>query len=42
MIDERPMWLLRLESIAYVMVAAVALLALAFLIVLAPLILRTR
>jgi membrane protein len=37
----RPWWLLRLESIAYVMVAAIALSALAFLIVLAPLILRT-
>ena len=37
----RPWWLLRLESIAYVFVAALALSALAFLIVLAPLILRT-
>jgi membrane protein len=37
----RPWWLLRLESIAYVLVAAVALSALAFLIVLAPLIFRT-
>ena len=36
--DQRSWWLLRLESIAYVIVSAVALLALAFLIVLAPLI----
>jgi membrane protein len=35
---QRSWWLLRLESIAYVIVSAVALLALAFLIVLAPLI----
>ena len=40
-IDVRPMWLLRLESIAYVIIAAVALLALSFLVVLAPLIWRT-
>jgi membrane protein len=39
--DTRPWWLLRLESIGYVLVAAVALLALAFLIVLAPLIFAT-
>jgi membrane protein len=36
--ETRPWWLLRLESIAYVLVGAVALLALAFLIVLWPLI----
>jgi membrane protein len=35
----RSWWLLRLESIAYVIISAVALLALAFLVVLAPLIL---
>ena len=35
--ETRPWWLLKLESIAYVLVAAVALLALGFLIVLAPL-----
>ncbi len=40
-VESRPWWLLRLESIAYVMVGALALSALAFLIVLAPLILRT-
>jgi len=36
--DRRPWWLLRLESIAYVLVSAVALLVFAFLVVLAPLI----
>jgi len=36
MVDMRPWWLLRLESIGYVIVAAVALLALSFLVVLAP------
>jgi membrane protein len=36
--DPRPWWLLRLESIAYVFVGAIALLTLAFLVVLAPLI----
>ena len=36
--EQRAWWLLRLESVAYVLVAAVALLALAFLVVLAPLI----
>jgi membrane protein len=41
MIDPRPIWLLRLESIGYVVVAAVALLALSFLVVLAPVIWRT-
>jgi membrane protein len=40
-LDPRPMWLLRLESIGYVLIAAVALLALSFLVVLAPLIWRT-
>jgi membrane protein len=35
--ETRPWWLLKLESIAYVLVAIVALLALGFLIVLAPL-----
>jgi membrane protein len=39
--EGRSWWLLRLESIAYVLVAAVALLALAFLVVLAPLIFAT-
>lgn len=36
--DSRPWWLLRIESIAYVFVGAFALLTLAFLVVLAPLI----
>ena len=36
--DSRPWWLLRLESIAYIFVGAFALLTLAFLVVLAPLI----
>jgi membrane protein len=36
--DPRPWWLLRLESIAYIFVGAFALLTLAFLVVLAPLI----
>jgi membrane protein len=40
-VEPRPMWLLRLESIGYVIVAAVALLALSFLVVLAPVIWRT-
>ena len=40
MIDPRPAWQLRLESIAYVILAAVALLALSFLVVLAPVIWR--
>jgi membrane protein len=39
--EPRHWWVLRLESIGYVMVAAVSLLALAFLIVLAPLIFAT-
>jgi membrane protein len=41
MTDRRSVWLLRLESIAYVIVAAVALLALSFLVLLAPVIWRT-
>ena len=36
--ESRPWWLLRLESIGYVLVAAVAILAFSFLVVLAPLI----
>lgn len=36
--ERRTWWLLRLESIAYILVGAVALLALAFLVVLAPLV----
>ncbi len=36
-VETRPWWLLKLESIAYVLVAVFALLALGFLIVLAPL-----
>jgi membrane protein len=36
--DSRPWWLMRLESIAYILVGAFALLTLAFLVVLAPLI----
>jgi membrane protein len=39
--EPRPMWLLRLESIGYVLVAAVGLLALSFLVVLGPLVFRT-
>ncbi len=39
--EQRGWWLLRLESIGYVLIAAIALLALAFLIVLEPLIFRT-
>jgi len=39
--ETRAWWLLKLESIAYVLVAAVALLALGFLIVLAPLVFAT-
>jgi membrane protein len=38
MTEARPWWLLRIESIGYVLVGAVALLAFAFLVVLAPLI----
>ena len=39
--ETRSMWLLKLESIGYVLVAAFALLALGFLIVLAPLVFAT-
>jgi membrane protein len=39
--ETRPWWVLRLESLAYVVVGAVALSALAFLIVLAPLMVPT-
>jgi membrane protein len=39
--ETRSWWLLKLESIAYVLVAAIALLALGFLIVLAPLVFAT-
>jgi membrane protein len=38
LVESRPWWLLRLESTAYVIVAAIALLALAFLVVLGPLV----
>jgi membrane protein len=38
--EQRSWWLLRLESIGYVLVSALALLALAFLVVLGPLIFR--
>jgi membrane protein len=38
--DARSFWLLRLESIGYVLVAAVGLLALAFLVVLGPLVFK--
>jgi membrane protein len=37
-VETRPWWLLRLESIVYVLVGAVAILAFSFLVVLAPLI----
>ena len=40
LIEERSWWLLRLESIGYVLVSAIALLALAFLVVLGPLVFR--
>lgn len=40
-VDQRGVWVLRLESIGYVLVSAVALLALAFLVVLAPLLFST-
>jgi membrane protein len=39
--ERRPWWLLRLESIAYVLVTAISLLALAFLVVLGPLVFQT-
>jgi len=38
--ERRPWWLLRLESIAYVIVSAMSILALAFLVVLGPLVFR--
>src|ERR1700728_300486 len=38
--DQRGWWLLRLESIGYVLVSAIALLTLPFLVILAPLIFR--
>jgi len=41
LIEARPWWLLRLESIGYVLVSAVGFLALAFLVVLGPLAFRT-
>jgi membrane protein len=40
LIETRSWWLLRLESIAYVLVGAIGLLALAFLVVLGPLVFR--
>ncbi len=40
-VDPRPMWLLRVESIGYVLLGAVALLALSFLVLFAPLLWRT-
>lgn len=40
-IDTRPAWLLRVESIGYVIVGLIAILALSFLVLLAPLIIRT-
>ena len=39
--DRRPIWLLRLESIGYVILAAIGLLALSFLVLLAPAIWKT-
>jgi membrane protein len=39
--EPRTWWLLRLESVGYVLIAAVAILAFSFLVVLAPLILAT-
>lgn len=41
MIETRPLWLLRVESIGYVILAAVGMLALSFLVLLAPLIWNT-
>jgi membrane protein len=40
-VETRPMWLLRVESIGYVILAAIGLLALSFLVLLAPLIWAT-
>ena len=39
--DRRPWWLLRLESVGYVLISAVSLLVLAFLVVLGPLLFRS-
>jgi membrane protein len=41
LVEPRPMWLLRLESIGYVLVAAIGMLAFSFLVVLAPLAFQT-
>jgi membrane protein len=41
LVEPRPWWLLRLESIGYVLVAAVSMLTFAFLVVLAPLVFQT-
>jgi membrane protein len=41
MIDPRPLWLTRVESIGYVLLGAVSMLALSFFVLLAPLIWRT-
>jgi membrane protein len=41
LVERRPWWLLRLESIGYVLLSAIALLALAFFVVLGPLVSRT-
>jgi membrane protein len=41
LIEPRPVWLLRLEAIGYVLVAAVGMLTLSFLVVLAPLVFAT-
>ena len=40
LVDQRSWWLLRLESIGYVLVSAIALLALSFLVVLGPLVFK--
>ncbi len=40
-IDPRPIWLMRIESIGYVILSAVSMLALSFFVLLAPLIWRT-
>jgi membrane protein len=39
--EQRPWWLLRLESIGYVLISAISLLVLAFFVVLGPLVFRT-
>ena len=41
LIEKRPWWLLRMESIGYVLVSAVGFLTLAFLVVLGPFVFRT-